>query len=163
MKFNLIKITSTILLFIIVLLTFSGIGSSKANVDNDLFLTRTYQFELTKINDLDTITGNIDLGFGISLRDQKIRLLGINAPETSTSLGKKQKNQAKLIFKKNPPTHIITIPEKCKERGKFGRVLAFVYSGETLFNKEFLDMKGVEKYTSVTKKCKKIINKFLGD
>lgn len=42
-----------------------------------------YKFKVTSIYDADTLTGDIDLGFNVILRDQKIRLYGINAPEIS--------------------------------------------------------------------------------
>jgi len=40
-----------------------------------------YEAICTAVYDGDTITVDIDLGFGIWLRDQKLRLYGINAPE----------------------------------------------------------------------------------
>lgn len=42
-----------------------------------------YKFKVTSVYDGDTITGDIDLGFNVILRNQKIRLYGINAPEIS--------------------------------------------------------------------------------
>jgi micrococcal nuclease len=40
-----------------------------------------YKAFVTKVYDGDTITVNIDLGFGIKIFKQKIRLYGINTPE----------------------------------------------------------------------------------
>lgn len=40
-----------------------------------------YEALVTEVYDGDTITVDLDLGFGIWMRDQKIRLYGINAPE----------------------------------------------------------------------------------
>ena len=40
-----------------------------------------YKATVTKVYDGDTITVDFDLGFGILIRKQKIRLLGINTPE----------------------------------------------------------------------------------
>lgn len=40
-----------------------------------------YKALVTKVYDADTITVDIDLGFGIWTSKQKIRLFGINAPE----------------------------------------------------------------------------------
>ena len=45
---------------------------------NNLFF---YKAKVTNIYDGDTITCNIDCGFGVILRKQKIRLYGINTPE----------------------------------------------------------------------------------
>lgn len=40
-----------------------------------------YKAIVTRVYDADTITVDIDLGFHIWARDEKIRLLGIDAPE----------------------------------------------------------------------------------
>ena len=40
-----------------------------------------YSAKVTKVYDGDTITCDIDLGFGIVLKNQKFRFYGINAPE----------------------------------------------------------------------------------
>ena len=40
-----------------------------------------YRAFVTKVYDGDTITVDIDLGFGVQLKKQSIRLSGINAPE----------------------------------------------------------------------------------
>ena len=42
-----------------------------------------YKFKVTSVYYGDTITGDIDLGFNVILRNQKIRLYGIDAPEIS--------------------------------------------------------------------------------
>lgn len=41
----------------------------------------TYNAHVTKVYDGDTITVDIDLGLGVWLKGQKIRLFGIDAPE----------------------------------------------------------------------------------
>ena len=40
-----------------------------------------YNFKLLKIVDGDTVDGIIDLGFDVSVK-KRVRLVGINAPET---------------------------------------------------------------------------------
>ena len=40
-----------------------------------------YQAKIIDVYDGDTVTADIDLGFGVVLHSQKLRLLGINAPE----------------------------------------------------------------------------------
>jgi micrococcal nuclease len=46
-------------------------------------IARLYEYSaiVTAVYDGDTITVDIDLGFGIWMKDQKIRLYGINTPE----------------------------------------------------------------------------------
>jgi len=56
---------------------FTGMGE-KSKTEDSLY---TYRATVTSVYDGDTITCTISLGFDIELKDQKIRLLGINAPE----------------------------------------------------------------------------------
>ena len=44
-----------------------------------------YNFKLVKVVDGDTIDVDIDLGFGIWLKEQRIRMMGIDTPESRTS------------------------------------------------------------------------------
>ena len=43
--------------------------------------TYIYNAFVTSVYDGDTITCNIDCGFGVILQKQKIRLYGLNTPE----------------------------------------------------------------------------------
>ena len=43
-----------------------------------------YRVEVIKVVDGDTVDVNIDLGFGVWLKKQRIRLFGIDAPESRT-------------------------------------------------------------------------------
>ena len=43
-----------------------------------------YKCKLIKVIDGDTIDVDIDLGFGVTLSNQRLRLYGINTPETRT-------------------------------------------------------------------------------
>ena len=45
----------------------------------------SYKIHVRRIIDADTIEVDIDLGFGIVMTGQKIRLFGINAPEVGIS------------------------------------------------------------------------------
>ena len=44
-----------------------------------------YNFKLVKVVDGDTIDVDIDLGFGVWLQKQRIRMMGIDTPESRTS------------------------------------------------------------------------------
>ena len=44
-----------------------------------------YNFKLVRIVDGDTVDIDIDLGFGIWLQNQRIRIMGIDTPESRTS------------------------------------------------------------------------------
>ena len=43
-----------------------------------------YNYKLVKVVDGDTIDVDIDLGFGVWLRNQRIRMMGIDTPESRT-------------------------------------------------------------------------------
>ncbi len=43
-----------------------------------------YNVIITSVYDGDTVTGDVDLGFGIWIRKQKFRLMGIDTPEIRT-------------------------------------------------------------------------------
>ena len=44
-----------------------------------------YKCHIVKVVDGDTVDVDIDLGFGVWLRKQRIRLVGIDTPESRTS------------------------------------------------------------------------------
>jgi len=95
---------------------------------------------IAKIVDGDTIDVNIDLGFDVCTK-QRVRLLGIDTPESRTSDAEEKKFG--LLSKKKlkewcmkavaSDKDDIEIQLRCPEadsRGKFGRVLAEVWVGE---------------------------------
>lgn len=92
----------------------------------------TYEAIVTDVYDGDTITVDIDLGFGIWFNDQKVRLHGIDTPEVrgperSDGLVSRDWLRDKILDQK------VTIRTIRDSKGKFGRWLASVYPrGETL-------------------------------
>lgn len=93
----------------------------------------TYSALVTEVYDGDTITVDIDLGFGIKITDQKIRLFGINAPELkgkTKSEGIKSRDKlTELIL--NKQVKIETIKDK---KEKYGRLLGKIWLDQTLVN-----------------------------
>jgi|TARA_R110000824_G_scaffold76211_3_gene193185 micrococcal nuclease len=86
-----------------------------------------YRAKIVKIIDGDTVDVDIDLGFSVILSKQRIRLYGIDTPESRTrNLDEKKygllaKNFLKEFIGK-AGNHLIV--ETCKDdRGKFGRIL----------------------------------------
>lgn len=47
----------------------------------------TYRIIVHRVVDADTVEATIDLGFGVLLKNRKVRLAGINAPEMNTEAG----------------------------------------------------------------------------
>ena len=85
-----------------------------------------YSATVTSVYDADTITCDIDCGFGVVLKKQKIRLYGLNAPEVrgeSRELGiiSRDKLRERILNKK---INLKTIKDK---KGKYGRYLGIIY------------------------------------
>ena len=87
------------------------------------------EVKVLKIVDGDTVDVDIDLGFGITLRDERVRIMGIDTPESRTSnkvekvFGLASKDRLKELLGKD--AILITTENKHGEdmKGKFGRVL----------------------------------------
>jgi micrococcal nuclease len=88
-----------------------------------------YNAELVRVVDGDTVYVDIDLGFGIWLKNESVRIMGIDTPESRTSdkvekvFGTAAKNRLKEILEADC---ILVTTDDNKgedERGKFGRVL----------------------------------------
>jgi len=43
-----------------------------------------YKVEIVRVVDGDTVDVNIDLGFGVWLRKERVRMMGIDTPESRT-------------------------------------------------------------------------------
>jgi len=86
----------------------------------------TYKAIVKKVYDGDTITVDIDLGFGIWMKKQKIRLLGINTPEIR-GLERPEGLKAKeFLLKQIPIDSYITLSTIKDRKGKYGRWLGII-------------------------------------
>lgn len=98
-----------------------------------------YNAYVTKVYDGDTITVDFDLGFGIKLEGQKIRMYGINAPEmrgAEKELGRRSRDALReRILEKN-----VIIKTHKDKKGKYGRWL-----GEVLIEQENINFWMLEK------------------
>jgi micrococcal nuclease len=90
-----------------------------------------YKAKIRRVIDGDTVDVDIDLGFGIWLKDQRIRINGIDTPESRTrdKVEKVFGNASKEFVKKYLPIGsiqvLLTTVDKSGDdkRGKFGRIL----------------------------------------
>ena len=90
-----------------------------------------YRCKVIKVIDGDTVDVDIDLGFDIMLRDERVRIMGIDTPESRTrdkvekKFGLASKARLKeLIGGKSGPILKTQINKKGEDmRGKFGRIL----------------------------------------
>ena len=95
-----------------------------------------YNCRIVKVVDGDTIDVDIELGFDILLSNQRIRLKGVDTPESRTRdlEDKKFGLLAKEVVKSYCPVgQTITLRTSKDERGKFGRILGefMVYDSKT--------------------------------
>ena len=95
-----------------------------------------YKCRIIKVVDGDTIDVDIDLGFSITLSNQRIRLQGVDTPESRTRDLEEKKFGllAKEVVESYCPLGAsITLKTTKDERGKFGRILGdfFVYDAGT--------------------------------
>ena len=98
-----------------------------------------YNVKVLKVIDGDTVDVDIELGFGIVLTDERVRIMGIDTPESRTS-DKVEKifglaSKARLKELLDEEAILITQDDKHGEdmKGKFGRVLGdFRVGGKTV-------------------------------
>ena len=85
----------------------------------------TYPCEIVRVVDGDTVDVNIDLGFGVWMRKQRVRLYGIDTPESRTRdlVEKKYGMAAKKYLKGMLADEKITLKTHKDGKGKFGRIL----------------------------------------
>ena len=97
----------------------------------------TYRCKLKRVVDGDTVDVDIDLGFGIWQMNERVRIMGIDTPESRTRNKVEKKfglaAKAKLKSLLGPkPVLQTTISKKGEDmKGKFGRVLGdFLVEGK---------------------------------
>jgi micrococcal nuclease len=97
----------------------------------------TYEATITKVTDGDTVHADINLGFNVILRDQVLRLLGINAPEmkgpTSEAGKTSQKRLEEIVVGKR-----VTLKTHKDKREKYGRLLAEIWIDNVNVNQQLI-------------------------
>jgi len=92
-----------------------------------------YRAELIKVVDGDTVDVDIDLGFGVWLKNERVRIMGIDTPESRTSdkveklFGLAAKNRVKKMLEKNIILKTFAAKDGEDMKGKFGRILGDFY------------------------------------
>jgi len=110
-----------------------------------------YDVTVIKVVDGDTVDVDIDLGFGVCLKDERVRIMGIDTPESRTSdkvedlFGEAAKARLKELMKDGGK--LITTQDKKGEdmKGKFGRILGDFkvnYNGEMKRVTEIMEAEG---------------------
>mgnify|MGYP001472957068 FL=1 len=100
-----------------------------------------YKVEVTRVVDGDTVDVDVDLGFGMVYKKQRVRMMGIDTPESRTRdleekfYGKQSKYHLENILKDKD------IELKSHDKGKFGRILGELFVGSSVYsiNQQMID------------------------
>ena len=89
----------------------------------------TYRAKVSRVVDGDTVDVDIDLGFGVWMHRERVRIMGIDTPESRTrdltekKFGLAAKEFVRFLMPVGSSQIIMTQKDKT---GKFGRILADV-------------------------------------
>ena len=112
-----------------------------------------YKVKVVKVVDGDTVDVDIDLGFGMSYKKQRVRMLGIDTPESRT------RDLVEKKFGKASKAHLKSILESggiqlvSHDKGKFGRILGELFIGDSSYsiNQQMIDEHHAVAYTGGNK------------
>ncbi len=88
-----------------------------------------YRVKIVKVVDGDTVDVDIDLGFGVVLTDERVRMMGIDTPESRTrdkvekKFGLASKERLKSLLGKTSILRTQINRDGEDMKGKFGRIL----------------------------------------
>ena len=88
-----------------------------------------YKCKVVKVIDGDTVDVDIDLGFGIWMKKERVRIMGIDTPESRTrdkvekKFGLAAKARLKELLGPNPVLRTQISKKGEDMKGKFGRIL----------------------------------------
>jgi micrococcal nuclease len=111
-----------------------------------------YDVKVIKVVDGDTVDVDIDLGFGVTLTDERVRIMGIDTPESRTSdkvedlFGEAAKARLKALMHNGGK--LITTEDKKGEdmKGKFGRILGDFIIGDKMLTEILIEEGHAVKY-----------------
>ena len=110
-----------------------------------------YKVEIVKVIDGDTVDVNVDLGFGVWLHKERVRLYGIDTPESRTSdVTEKIYGLAakEFLIKWTEAGNVTLKTHKYDAKGKFGRILGELWR-TTDFADKSLNAYMIEKHHAV--------------
>ena len=118
-----------------------------------------YNAKVIDVIDGDTIVVDIDLGFDVKLANQKVRLLGVDTPESRTSdnieklFGEASKNYTKKFIEQCADKNIILRTHLNDSEEKFGRLLGEIINPQTkkVLNEELINNNYAVKYLGENK------------
>ena len=112
-----------------------------------------YKAKLVKVVDGDTVDVDIDLGFGVWLKDERVRIMGIDTPESRTSdkvekvFGLASKERLKELLGKDCILKTFAAKDGEDMKGKFGRILGdFILDDDRLVTEVLIEEGHAVKY-----------------
>jgi len=111
-----------------------------------------YKATILKIVDGDTVDVDIDLGFGVWLKDERVRIMGIDTPESRTRdkvekvFGLAAKERLKELLGKEVTLKTFAAKDGQDMKGKFGRILGDFYVGDKLVTEIMIEEGHAVKY-----------------
>jgi len=84
-----------------------------------------YGINLRRVIDGDTIVADIDLGFGVWLKDKHIRVAGVDCPEVKTAEGLAAREfTTQWMTQEAPDKYLVNV--KTHKADKYGRILGSI-------------------------------------
>ena len=106
-----------------------------------------YKVDVTRVVDGDTVDVDIDLGFGMIYKKQRVRLMGIDTPESRTrNLEEKFYGLQSKAFLKSLIDKADQIQLVSHEKGKFGRILGELFDPDSMVS---INVQMIEAYHAV--------------
>ena len=100
-----------------------------------------YRVYVTRVVDGDTVDVDVDLGFGMVYKKQRVRMMGIDTPESRT------RDLEEKFYGKLSKAHLESILSEGEVqlqshgKGKFGRILGELFVGDSSYsvNQQMID------------------------
>ena len=111
-----------------------------------------YKAKLVKVVDGDTVDVDIDLGFGVWLKNERVRIMGIDTPESRTSdkvekvFGLAAKERLKQLIEKETILKTFAAKDGEDMKGKFGRILGDFIVGDKMVTEIMIEEGHAVKY-----------------
>ena len=93
-----------------------------------------YKAIVKKVYDGDTVTLDIDVGFDVWIKNQRVRLLHIDAPELRGDERPDGLKAKERLLELIPVGSEVTIRTKKDKKGKYGRYLVEIYNDASKFS-----------------------------
>jgi micrococcal nuclease len=121
-------------------------SNSSTDMHDSLYF---YSAKIKSVYDGDTIRADISLGFGIFIKNEKIRLLNINAPEIrgdSKEDGRRSRDYLRSrVLNKN-----VILKTYRDKKGKYGRWLAEIFVNDENINNTMIKLGYAKSFMKVS-------------